>query len=221
MLLNGDNGSGPAWDAHSGRDVLRAYDVISCDREQMPIYLFLAGTPARHLEHEARLARENRDEDWLVYADWLQQEGDPLGLSLMRSRTFGLGCARPNFLMRARVKVEWRYCFWLSAELAMHDGYVGRVDELQLLMAMVSLPQARLLRSLRVNLAYFLSDPAEVAALATQLIRVALPRTIRHLELGDVALEVTRSELSAHFPNWDGVPITSHSTHSHARYPGA
>src|SRR5205823_8743465 len=128
---------------------------ISSLRPQMPLYVYLDAPPVQNTEIEERIARHDRDEDWLVYADWLQQEGDPLGRQLMRTHAISVGCARPNFLLVRRLNVEWRYCFWRSAALGAWLGRRCAAEDLTLLLALVSSPQARLLRSLRVNLNEF------------------------------------------------------------------
>jgi hypothetical protein len=114
--------------------------------------------------------------------------------------------------MRSGVKVEWRHCFWVAAELSPSRGWQPSLDDVQALLSLVSFPQARMLRSLRVNLPLIVSNPLEAADLATQLIRV-LPPTIQHLELGHVFPNISHVELKQRFPHWDGLPISDDSAY--------
>ncbi|MFT3839634.1 MAG: hypothetical protein QM723_21800 [Myxococcaceae bacterium] len=205
-----------------GDGALNGGEVISYLRPEMPVHLFLAGTPARNSELEQRLTESDRDEDWLVYADWLQQEHDPMGQALMRAHAFRLGCARPNFLMRRSLHVEWRFCFWRGVHLDI-ERRARDLGDTQLLLALLAFPQARLLRSLKVNLAA-LTDNSELAERYAQaLVDEVLPSSIEHLELGPVFPEISRVEMYRRFPRWDGQPI--HGMHrqrwQYSRYPCA
>jgi len=190
------------------RAELRGGEVISCRRPMMPLYLFQTAPPRRNDELERRLAEHDRDADWLVYSDWLQQEGDPLGRMLMRTHALPVGWARPDFLFVRQLKLEWRYCFWRSAVLEPRLFPVTLEDE-ELLLALISFPQARLLRSLQVDLTALCDDVKRAERLARALITVGLPRSIEHLELGPVNHCFSSTELRRRLPLWDGEPIAN------------
>jgi uncharacterized protein (TIGR02996 family) len=190
------------------RAELRGGEVISCRRPMMPLYLFQGAPPHRNEALERQLTEHDRDCDWLVYSDWLQQEGDPLGALLMRTHALPVGCARPDFLFVRGLKLEWRYCFWSAAVLEPRLFPVALEDE-ELLLALISFPQARLLRALRVDLTALCDDVRRAERLARALITVGLPRSIEHLELGPVNHCFSSTELRRRLPRWDGEPIAN------------
>jgi uncharacterized protein (TIGR02996 family) len=187
------------------REPLAQNDVISLVNQRDPYWLFQQRSPARNPELERAIAEHDRREDWLVYGDWLQQEGDPLGRAVIETSAPG---AAPWAAVEdtpqpvRRLKLEWQYGFWRSAEVSGE----GLSYAWPAYLAMVlHWPQGRFLRELRVDLYRYLRDADGQARWLRRMLELA-PETLTHLELGAgfSASAWSEEELRRRLPRWDG-----------------
>ena len=160
------------------QEALAAGDVVSSLDSCAPHFVFLGQKPRRNPVLERAIIERDTDGDWLVYADWLQQQGDPLGYAIVQCETFRVGSARPDFLFVRSLKISVRYCFWVDAEI---DGRVFGWEEL--VAALLMFPQGRFLRTLKVIEPRRESHPLD--ELLLRWVRADRPTSLEQIELGD------------------------------------
>ncbi len=191
------------------REALAHHDVLSLPNARDPWWLFLECSPARHPELERAIVEQDRPEDWLVYADWLQQEGDPLGQLIVRHslpNAPSWAAAEDAPAPLRPLKLDFRFGFWRAAELS---GEKLLYEWPAFLAMLLHWPQGRFLRELRVDLARFLRGAdAEARALYVDRILQHAPSSLEHLELGDgFEHGLGDAELRHRLPRWDGRPF--------------
>jgi uncharacterized protein (TIGR02996 family) len=119
---------------------------------------------------EAQLVSFDDPEPFLVYADWLQQRGDPRGelivahhrknakLASALLKEHGDVLIPPRLNKRGTIKVEWRFGFISSV-------CIGAIDEMdELLVTLFEHPSAMLMRELVLDGADLAGHPLEVIA---------------------------------------------------------
>ncbi len=149
-------------------------DVISDDRPDGRLFLFQQRRAERDSAVEATVGPDAADEAFLVYADWLQDRGDPLGATILQCHQFGRSSAFPRFLLGHQLKrLKMRFCFWVDVEVD-----AGSVEWAQLIAALLLFPRGRFLRSLKVDV------PDDDAGAWHAAILRARPPTLRALTVG-------------------------------------
>ncbi len=132
---------------------------------------------------------------WLVYADELQERGDPLGERIVRSKAGGgvdhlpwLGPLWDAFVA-GELEIEWQFGFIKRATLRTVAGRMP-VDWRALVAQLLNLRIGRFIRSLTIDLPKLenaVSEPpsAQVATAQQFFLNLpALPETIEHLSFG-------------------------------------
>jgi uncharacterized protein (TIGR02996 family) len=119
---------------------------------------------------EAQLTGFDDPQPFLVYADWLQQRGDPRGELIVAHHRKNAKLANallkehadalipPRLSKRGTIKVEWKLGFMASARI----GTIDDIDEL--LVTLLEHPSAMLLRELVLDGADYAGHPLEVIA---------------------------------------------------------
>ncbi len=183
-------------------------DVVSFTKG--PIFRVLEAqlVEARSPSLEAAIRAAPRDEELLrVYADFLLDQGDPLGERLARARSGAddddarwLGVLALLY-EAGRLNVEWRHGLAVKAVLRNPLGVFASLE--QALTHLVALPVMRFLRELTLDVS---SDRLSIADGLQALSAVKLPDTVTLVSLGDVPvaqreaveLLLARSERKAH-----------------------
>lgn len=124
-----------------------------------------------------------------VWADWLQEQGDPLGEQIARAMHGDAGVEAhlagglDPTLKTWRVALCWRLGL-IDSVVLRTVGHEGRQPPLRALLSrLLALRTARFLRSLRVDL-LGLGGSEDVAAQLEELLSAGLPRTLSTLDLG-------------------------------------
>ncbi len=194
------------------REPLTHNDVLSLPNELDPWWLFQERSSARNEALERAIAEHDRHEDWLVYGDWLQQEGDPLGRAIVERSAPGTApwaAVHDTPQPVRRLKLEWHHGFWRTAEVSGEGlAYAWRAY----LAMVLHWPQGRFLRVLRVELSRFVRDAESQARCLTEVLAQA-PPTLEHLELGPSFARAgwNTEEVRARLPRWDGEPLSTWS----------
>lgn len=191
-------------------------------------------------ELEAAIAADpERRDGYMVYADWLQSQGDPRGELITVQEALeqepGSAALRQAFtrlrapydeqirqLVQAfglqafpgehRVKLDWQLGFIRSARLS-HDWFAESmgddVDLRELLVALLSLPSARLLQQLTVGLFRDSQGQAEYGGVFAALTACRLP-ALRRLFVADFdypeQIEISWTALGDVAPLYDAAP---------------
>lgn len=166
----------------------------------------------------------DQESNWLVYADQLQERGDPLGERIMRSRSGGrldhmpwLGPLWESFVA-GELEVEWHFGFVKRATIRTAAGKLP-TDWRALVSTLLNLRVGRFVRALSIDLPRLQNltptqIPQEVVAAQHFLAELpALPNTLERLSFGyHVAqpssgpLSVTE-ELAQRLPHLRGAPV--------------
>ena len=144
---------------------------------------------------EAIARAPDEEANWLVYADHLQERGDPLGERISRGRAGEridhmpwLGPLWDSFVA-GELEVEWQYGFVRRAALRTAAGRLNS-DWRELVQMLFGLRVGRLIRSLTIDLPRYENlSPAQIpeAVVAAQQLLAGLPRlpsTLERLSLG-------------------------------------
>lgn len=137
--------------------------------------------------------REHRDDPapYLVYADWLQGQGCPLGEAIVLAQTkpkskriatiaAQLGLPSPDL-----VELEWRHGLWRSVRFHNRiDWMNGLFDPLPMARAVFASPLCAVLEELRLGIVRW--DFADQPAILAEAGRHAWAKDLRRLVLGDV-----------------------------------
>lgn len=164
------------------------------------------------------------ESNWLVYADQLQERGDPLGERIMRSRTGGrldhmpwLGPLWDSYVA-GELEVDWHFGFVKRATIRTAAGKLP-TDWRAMVSTLLNLRVGRFVRALSIDLPRLQNltptqIPAEVVSAQHFLAQLpALPNTLEKLSFGyHVAqpasgpLSVTE-ELAQRLPHLRGAPV--------------
>ena len=164
------------------------------------------------------------ESNWLVYADQLQERGDPLGERIMRSRTGGrldhmpwLGPLFQSYI-DGELELDWHFGFVKRATIRTAAGKLPP-DWRAMVSVLLNLRVGRFVRALSIDLPRLQSltpaqIPAEVVSAQHFLAQLpSLPSTLERLALGyHVAqpssgpLSVTE-ELAQRLPHLRGLPV--------------
>ena len=173
---------------------------------------------------EAIARAPDSEPNWLVYADQLQERGDPLGERIVKSRSGGrldhmpwLGSLWDAFVA-GELEVDWQFGFVKRATIRTAAGRMP-TDWRGLVSTLLNLRIGRFVRTLSIDLARLqnltpLQIPEEVIAAQKFLSELpALPVSVERLSLGyhvaqpsSGALSVTE-ELALRLPRLRGTPV--------------
>jgi uncharacterized protein (TIGR02996 family) len=167
-------------------------------------YVEVGGKPKPEGNPQLEAAIEAKLDDaqpYLVYADWLQGKGDPLGeLIVMQQQNSPAAKAllkkhKETFLgplanfgdekYGKGVKLEWQFGFIKHAEIRWDSFSEGDDDPTGDLVAVLELPTARFLQSLRLG-PCAAEDEMSFQALIDAFEETKKPATLRELYLGNV-----------------------------------
>ena len=151
-----------------------------------------------NLALEAQLPSDFSDpQPFLVYADWLEQRGDPRGRLIQAQhrgsaklereilKEHGAVLMPPNLGKRYKLEVAWKLGFIATATFGAHDELDERIEKL------LEHPSAALLRELTIDASSYVGTPLEVLGalkpprLATVVIGGAIETSA--LATGDLA----------------------------------
>jgi uncharacterized protein (TIGR02996 family) len=172
---------------------------------------------------EAQLVGFDDPQPFLVYADWLQQRGDPRGELIVAQhrnnaklanallKEHGDALLPPRLNKRGTIKVEWNLGFISSVRI----GTIDDIDEL--LVALLEHPSAMLVRELVLDGTDYGGHPLEVIAnmKPRHLAAIVLGGAIETnaLATGDIAAALALPSLTALRATGDRVLVTKPLVH--------
>ncbi len=161
---------------------------------------------ARNPELERAITEDpETDAQYLVYGDWLQQQGDPRGKAIAleaatRGKTWG---DKHHAQLNRFIETHKAYLYGpfeaaKGRSLTLHFGFVARIELLRgrlatTLTELFAHPARRFVTSIHIDAEADAKDPDGVAsdlASAVKVIAKSAPPTLRHLEIGgDTAID--------------------------------